>query len=546
MTTFKPTDEVDFVIVGAGAAGGVMAKELSTRGMTVVVLEQGPRFDIGPDGAKYDELLRRQRSWRIPALARQPQTFRTTDKEKAVTGVGGISYERVVGGGTLTYTGTSWRHHEVDFTERSRWGEIPGAALADWPITYAELEPYYTQAEWELGFSGLGDTVGGPRSKPYPVPPLPIKGSGVLFERGAKKLGWTTVPQPLAVLSKPHNGRNACINCGLCFGYACPVGAKSSTANTVIPVAEKSGRCEIRPGSYVREISIDKSGRVTGVVYFDDQRREVFQSARAVAVCGNAGESARLLLLSRSNLFPNGLANSSGLVGKYIMFGGSGGATGIFEHPLNDYKGVAVTRATESLYDSDPKRGFYGGAHLDSRGPYEPISFGLGIPGWGAGFKKTLRGEFAHTMGINVFSTSLAVETNMVDLDPELKDAWGLPAMRLTYKDHPDDMKAKEFFSARALEILQAAGAIRAAARPANPTRGGAHIMGTARMGNNPKTSVVNRFNRAHDVPNLYMVDGACFVTSGRAHLTCTVQALAFRTADYIIRSRGGSGTGSL
>lgn len=544
MTTFKPTDQVDFVIIGAGAAGGIMAKELSTRGLKVVVLEQGPYLRLGPtggpDSGRYDELMRRQRARRNPSIAPQPQTFRTTDKEKAVQGAGGISYQRMVGGGTLTYTGSSWRFHEVDFRERSHWGEISGTGLADWPISYAELEPYYTKVEWELGFSGLGD--GAPRSKPYPVPPMPIKGSGVLFERGAKKLGWNTMPVPLAVLSQPHNGRNACINCGFCFGYYCLVGAKSSVANTVIPIAEKSGRCEIRPNSYVREISIDKSGRATGVVYFDGQKREVFQRAKAVAVCGNAAETARLLLLSKSNLFPNGLANSSGLVGKYIMFGGSGGASGIFEHPLNDYKSVAVTRATETFYDCDLKRGFWGGAHIDSRGPYEPIAFGLGQRGWGSSLKHSLK-EFAHSMGINVFSTSMPVESNMVDLDPDLKDAWGLPVMRLTYKDHPDDVKAKQFFSARAQEILEAAGALKAVARPGGPTRGGAHIMGTARMGDDPRTSVVNAFHRAHDVPNLYMVDGSSFVTSGRAHLTCTIQALAFRCADYIIRSRGGSGT---
>jgi choline dehydrogenase-like flavoprotein len=540
MTTFKPSEEVDFVIVGAGGAGGVMAKELSTRGMKVVVLEQGPRFPIGPEGVKYDEFLKRQRNELIPAMMPHPQTFRTTDKEKAVVGRGGASYQKNVGGGTLTYTGSSWRFHEVDFLERSHFDAVPGALLADWPITYAELEPYYTKVEWELGFSGLGGAA--PRSKPYPVPPMPIKGSGVLFERGAKKLGWDTMPVPLAVLSQPHNGRKACINCGFCFGYACPVGAKSSTANTVIPVAEKSGRCEIRPNSYVRQVAVDRNGKVTGVVYFDSQKREVFQKAKAVAVCGNSAETARLLLLSKSSLFPNGLANSSGLVGKYIMFGGNGGASGVFDHPLNDYKSVAVTRATEAFYDADPTRGFYGGAHLDSRGPYEPIAFGLGTPGWGASLKKSLK-EFPYTMGINVFSTSLAVETNMVDLDPEVKDSFGLPAMRLTFKDHPDDVKAKQFFSQRALEILQAAGARKAEARPGGPTRGGAHIMGTARMGIDPKTSVVNKFNRAHDVPNLYLVDGSSFVTSGRAHLTCTIQALAFRAADYIIKARGGSGT---
>jgi choline dehydrogenase-like flavoprotein len=539
MQTYSPNTEVDFVIIGAGAAGGVIAKELSSNGLTVVVLEQGP-YLRAKDYQKRDELLN---DHNFPPLivdyALQPNTFRQTAKEQAVR-ASAISYGRCVGGGTLHYTGSSWRHHEVDFMERSRWGAIPGTGLADWPITYAELEPYYTKVEWELGYSGLGD--GAPRSKAYPVPPLPIKSSGVLFERGAKKLGLNTMPVPLAILSQPHNGRKACIHCGFCQGYGCPVDARSSTANTVIPLAEKTGRCEIRANSYVREISTDKSGRVTGVVYFDAKKREVSQKAKAVAVCCNAAETARLLLLSKSNLFPYGLANSSGLVGKYLMFGGLASARGIFEHPLNDYKSAAVSRATEAFYDADPKRGFYGGAHLDSRGPFEPISFGLGgshpdRPRWGLGFKQALREDFTRTMGINAFVTSLPLETNTIDLDPELKDAWGLPVMRVTYKEHPDDLKARQFMADRAVEILQAAGALKTWANPIRPARRGGHLMGTARMGNDPKSSVVNKFHRAHDVPNLYLVDGSSFVTSGRAHLTCTIQALAFRAAYYITRS---------
>ena len=402
------------------------------------------------------------------------------------------------------------------------------------------MEPYYTKVEWELEFSGLGD--GASRSRPYPVPPMPIKGSGVLFEQATRKLGWNSMPVPLAVLPQPYKGRNACINCGFCFGYGCPVGAKSSVLVSVIPEAENSGRCEIRPNSYVREIAVDNSGRATGVIYFDDEKREIFQRAKAVAVCGNAGETARLLLLSSSNLFPNGLANSSGLVGKHIMFGGNGGTMGVLDHPLNDYKSVAVTRATETFYDTDPQRGFWGGAHLDSRGPWQPISFGPGTPGWGPDFKKSLR-EFSYSMGVNVFSTSMPMESNAVDLDPDLKDSWGLPAMRrLTYQDHPDDLKAKDFFIARATEILETVGARKITRRQTGPTHGGAHQMGTARMGEDPKKSVVNKFHRAHDVPNLYIVDGSSFVTSGRAHLTCSIQALVFRAADYIIRSRGGTG----
>jgi len=193
--------------------------------------------------------------------------------------------------------------------------------MADWPISYAELEPYYVQAEWEMGMSGLrvNSPFVAPMSKDYPVPPVPLKSSGALFNVAAKKLGLTVVPGPLAIITRPYMGRSACVNCGICSGYGCHVRARSSTAVTVLPLAQKTGKCEVRANSYVREISVDNNGRVTGVIYFDGQKREIQQRAKAVVLSANGTESARLLLLSKSPKFPNGLANSSGLVGHYLM-----------------------------------------------------------------------------------------------------------------------------------------------------------------------------------------------------------------------------------
>src|SRR6185436_15163985 len=234
-----------------------------------------------------------------------------------------------------------------------------GTGMADWPITYEEIEPYYTQAEWEMGISGLrvNSPFVAPMSKDYPVPPVPLKSSGALFNTAAAKQGLTVVPGPLAIITKPYKGRAACVNCGICSGYGCHVRARSSTAVTVLPLAEKTGRCEIRVRSYVREISVDKKGRVNGVVYFDGQKREIRQRANAVVLSANASESARLLLLSKSARFPEGLANSSGLVGKYLMLGNGANASGILEHPLNDYKGVVTGAAIVDYVASDPKRG---------------------------------------------------------------------------------------------------------------------------------------------------------------------------------------------
>jgi choline dehydrogenase-like flavoprotein len=542
MKMFSPTSQVDFVIIGSGAAGGVMAKELSSAGFEVVVLEQGPRLEN--KDFKHDELQIRDTPALVNDHSLQPNTFRKTEADKAQLAET-ISYGRCVGGGTVHYTGTQWRFHEIDFVERSRWGAIAGTGFADWPVTYAELEPYYVKVEYELGVSGVSglSPFDSPRSKPYPLPAMPVKSAGVLFERGARKLGLHPVPSPTAILSQPYKGREACNHCGFCEWYGCQRGAKSSSLATVIPVAESTGRCEIRSSSYVREISVDKNGRVTGVVYFDSRKREIFQKAKAVVLCANGSESPRLLLLSKSTRFPDGLANSSGMVGKYLMLGGTTSASGIFDEPLNEFKSVMSTRAIEDYYDSDPKRGFYGGGRIDGRwGFMGPIGYALSgvppdVPQWGEGYKNFVKQNFTRTMTCMSYMASLPLESNNITLDPEVKDAWGLPAMRVTYKDHPDGMKSKQYFLERSLEILEAAGAKKKWGNPIRETTSGAHLMGTCRMGNDPKTSVVNKFNRAHDVPNLFIVDGSSFVTSGRNHPTCTIEALAFRAADNIAKT---------
>jgi choline dehydrogenase-like flavoprotein len=455
-----------------------------------------------------------------------------------------VWYGQCVGGGTVHFTGNYWRFHEIDFIERSRWGSIAGTGLADWPITYPDLEPYYTKAEWDLGVSGLAGSnpFDPPRSKPYPLPPLPVKSSGVLLEHAARKLGWHAYPAPMAILSQPYRGRSGCLHCGFCEFFGCEFGAKSSTLASVIPMAESTGRCEIRPNCYVREISTDKRGRVAGVVYFDAKQRESFQKAKAVVVCCNGAETPRLLLLSKSSRFPHGLANSSGLVGKFLMFTTNASARGIFEHPLNEYKSVQVTRVIQDFYDSDPKQGFYGGGGIDARFGLYPISFALSglppdIPRWGAGFKDAVKEYFNHTMTVSGHLTPLPVESNSISLDPELKDAWGLPALRVTYKDHPDGLKNKQFFVDRCLELLEAAGAVKKWGLPVRETTHATGLLGTCRMGNDAKNSVVDRHHRAHDIPNLFIVDGSSLVTGGRGQAACTIQALAYRAADHIVQA---------
>jgi choline dehydrogenase-like flavoprotein len=317
------------------------------------------------------------------------------------------------------------------------------------------------------------------------------------------------------------------------------VRAKASTLTTVIPEAEATGRCEVRSESYVFRIETNAQGRATGVTYFDRDRRERFQRARAVVVSANGAETPRLLLMSASPQFPHGLANSSGLVGKYLMFNYSSRAVGVFEHELNEYKSVQVTRILHDFYDSDPKRGHYGGGGLDARMGPQPTTWAIRTasegPSWGSEFKARLK-EFPRNMQIAGHGTSLAVESNNITLDPDLKDAWGLPAIRTTYKDHPDDLANARFLRDRGADILEAAGALRVTKVDVTESTSSVHMLGTCRMGNDPSTSVIDKYHRSHDVQNLFVCDGSSLVTSGRGQPTMTIQALAFRAGEHIAR----------
>ena len=536
---FKPGEVVDFVVVGSGAAGGVVARELSQAGFSVLVFEQGPR--LGAADFEHDEFKYFFLSGITVSPAISPQTFRKTPDSVATQTAGAqpALYARLVGGSSNHYTANFWRFHEIDFNERSVLGAIPGTAFADWPITYQELEPYYTKVEWEVGVSGLAyaSPFDPPRTKAYPMPPLPVKSSGVLLERGARKLGLHPFPAPMAIASQPFRGRPSCVHCGFCMGFGCEAQAKSSSLYTMIPEAEATGMCEVRSGSYVYHVDTSPQGRTTGVHYFDAAKRSQFQPARAVVLSANGAETSRLLLNSTSNRFPHGLANSSGMVGKHLMFNQGASVHAVFEHELNEYKSVQVTRILHDFYLSDPKRGFYGGGGIDARMNPQPaiwaMSQGGDLPRWGADYKARLE-AFPRSMVSSGHSTSLPLESNSVSIDPKLKDAWGIPAIRVTYKDHPDDLAFARFLQDRSYEIMQAAGAQKVWRDSVEENTAGVHLLGTCRMGNDPKSSVVDKYHRTHDVPNLFICDGSSFVTSGRGQPTMTIQALAFRAADHI------------
>jgi choline dehydrogenase-like flavoprotein len=538
---FESGETVDFVVVGSGAAGGVMARELSQSGFTVLVLEQGPRLNASD--FEHDELKYSFLSGITNDPVTCPQTFRSGLQGAVIRPQTGnvLTYARIVGGSSNHFTANYWRFHEIDFHERRVLGSIAGTGFADWPISYQELEPYYTKVEWEVGVSGLAGAspFDPPRTKPYPMPPLPVKSSGVLMERGARSLGLHPFPAPMAIVSQPFRGRPACVNCGFCIGYGCEVMAKSSSLYTMIPEAEATGRCEIRPRSYVSRVETNEKGRATGVAYFDSEMREQFQKARAVVVCANGAETPRLLLTSASPHFPQGLANSSGLVGKYLMFNQGTHVHAVFEHELNEYKSVQVTRVVHDFYNSDPRRGFYGGGGIDARMGSQPVGWALAsggeLPRWGTELKARLE-AFPRSMICAAHTTSLPLETNSVSLETDVKDPWNMPGIRVTYKDHPDDLATVRFLQDRAVQIMDAAGAQKIWKERVAERRSSVHLLGTCRMGNDPASSVIDKYHRTHDVRNLFLCDGSSFVTSGRGQPTMTIQALAFRAAEHIAR----------
>jgi choline dehydrogenase-like flavoprotein len=323
--------------------------------------------------------------------------------------------------------------------------------------------------------------------------------------------------------------------------YGCQVQAKSSTLVAMIPDAVATSRCEVRPNSYVRRIEIAPTGRVIGVTYFDEDRKDVFQRAKAVVLSANSVETPKLLLLSATGAFRDGLANSSGQVGRNFMNNITVGASALFDHEINAWKGAESGRVILDFLEVPRQLGLYGGGGIFMGGGHDPNGGSWpGEPRWGREWKKRAKDYFSNRVGASFVATQLPVSTNRVDLDPVEKDAWGLPAPRLTFTRHPLDTKLGEWLGARARELLQAAGAAKVS-ESSGPGQNTAHLLGTCRMGNDPKTSVVNADHRAHDVRNLFIVDGSSFVTSGAAP-TLTIQALAFRAADRITRlAKAGS-----
>jgi choline dehydrogenase-like flavoprotein len=542
---------VNAVVVGAGAGGGIVAKELSTAGLSVVLLERG-KWYTAFDCRKDD--LRNQRTPVLgnafgPDEERNPRVFVDGQGREHLMKPSDGGYNNnaaCVGGGTASYGAMAWRYMEKDFRMRSTYGTVEGSTLEDWPIGYADLEPYYEKAEWEIGVSGddSNNIYRSPRRRPLPMPPLSANREYEVLKPAAQRLGLHPFDIPMLRNSVPYNGRAACMRCRWCVGFACEVDAKNGTQNTVIPAALATGNCELRSECIVKEILTDAQGRVKGVAYFDSESRLREQTADVVVVSGSANESARLLLNSKSRLFPNGLGNRYDWVGRNLQGHAYTGATGLFDFETYDDLGPGASIAICDFNHGN--QGLIGGGMLANefiRLPYQFVGRrGPGVPRWGRAHKQFMRQWYRRSIMVMGPVQEMPVFESRVQVDPKVKDYWGIPVARLSGHRHPNDHVVAQFLASKAEAWLKQAGAIATwTSLPDSDLSGGQHQAGTCRMGDDPRTSVVDKYCRVHDVENLFVVDGSVHVTNGGFNPALTIMAVAYYASDNLVKSWKGA-----
>jgi choline dehydrogenase-like flavoprotein len=544
---------VNAVVVGAGAAGGIVAKELSVAGLSVVLLERG-KWYTAYDCRKDD--LRNQRTTVLgnafgPEDEGNPRVWVDARGVLHTVLPSEGSYQNdaaCVGGGTLSYGAQAWRYLPQDFRMRSTYGAPAGSSLEDWPISYDDLERFYEKAEYEIGISGdySGTTFHGPRKRPLPMPPLPPGREFAILEPAAKRLGLHPFHIPMARNSVPYNGRGPCMRCRWCVGFACEVDAKNGSQNTVIPIALNTGNCELRTECMASEILTDDRGRARGVSYFDERGRLQEQLSDLVVVSGCATESARLLLNSKSRLFPDGLGNRHDQVGRHLQGHHYTGAVGYFDFDTYDDVGPGATIAITDYNHGTP--GLCGGGMLANefiRLPIHTIDrLPAKTPSWGLGHKQAMRDWHKRTIVIMGPTQQIPTADGRVTLDPTVRDKWGLPVVRLSGNVHPHTFEIGEVQARRAEAWLKEAGAIDTSlmSYKAELVSAGQHQAGTCRMGNDPQSSVVDRNCRIHDVDNVFVIDSSVHVTNGGFNPVLTIMAIAYYASDALVRNWKGTG----
>ena len=563
------TRKVDAIVVGLGAAGGLIAAELARAGHNVVALEKGAYYKPGDFKTKFDEIRYYTRAAIVPKMATDPITWRSGDNREATVlpwasnklGLGDpfqIPPSLGTGGGTINWGAASFRFREADFRMRSviteRFSEraLPeGHTVVDWPISYTDLEPYYDKVEWELGVGGVAGNLRGeiqtggnpfesPRSRGYPMPPLDRSSTDAVFSAAARRLGYHPYPTPTAIATIPYKGRNPCTNCGFCHGYPCHVGAKLSTNDIVRTAAEETGNLEIRPFSRVIRVNKGRDGRVAGVSYIEYDERIADIEAPVVIIGCYAFENARLLLASG--------ITGNGHVGKHLSMHNYGWFNGVMPEPTNPFMaslqaGSVIDDLTSELIPDNDEGVLWGSPINTWAGDMQPLEVVHGIPAhvpkWGEGFKTWLKTNYLHLFRLYSQHSSLPMRQFYCDLDPTFVDPHGQPTLRITHDWTEYDRTAVEYFMRIKEDLARELGMKETWADSATPKYHiTVHDTGTHRMGLDAKTSVTDPYGEVHEVPGLFAVGGGQFPTLAAYNPTHTIMALALMTAEHLINER--------
>jgi len=511
-------DDSVVVIIGSGAGGGTLGNELAQKGIDTVILEAGGRHEISD--FNNDE-------WGMFGQVSWLDKRTTSGSWRVATDFAGLPawIVKAVGGSTVHWAGASLRIQEHEFKAKTNYGEIAGANLMDWPIGLADLEPYYAKAESKMGVTRTND-----------IPGLPGNNNFKVMKAGADKLGYKDCHTGrMAINSEPRDDRTSCRQLGFCF-QGCKMGAKWSTLYSEIPKGEATGKLEVRQQAQALQIQHDDKGKVSGVLYADKDGNQQLQKARAVCVAGNSIESPRLLLNSSSSMFPDGLANSSGQVGKNYMRHMTGSVYATFDKPVNMYRGTTMAGIITDESRHDTTRGFAGGYEMETLSLGLPFMAAFLNPGaWGREFTSALD-MYDHMAGMWLVGEDMPQESNAITLHESEKDQFGLPAPNVHFDDHENDIAMRNHAFKQGAAVYDAVGAVNTYPTPPYPST---HNLGTNRMSENAADGVVNKFGQAHDVSNLFVSDGSQFTTGAAENPTLTIVTLAIRQADYIAEQIG-------